>query len=273
MRSSWHEAGFANLGRILDPAALTTLRGACREIASRSDPIPSTSDRPGPGDPTQRVLEAKGYGLLRHNVSALHPAFPELLRASALPVAVLEVLGVDEIVLFQDHLVWKPPGTEVPLAWHQDFGYWPISAPLGVTVWLTLDDADGSNGCLHYVPGSHLWGERRAASFVSDESTPLGEKTSTDPSEEGLAPIDVPLANSRARAVPLAAGDALLHHPLVWHMSPANRSTRDRRAWSLTFLLPEALWDPDHAPHPYNFELSPRPGTPVGELRFPVFRR
>ena len=64
------------------------------------------------------------------------------------------LLGRDQVVLFHDNLVWKTPGAG-PIAWHQDYSYQPVSAPVGVTTWLSLDTTTPDSGCLHYLPGTH----------------------------------------------------------------------------------------------------------------------
>src|SRR5690606_19353133 len=120
-----------------------------------------------------------------------------------------------EVILFQDVVVWKPPETSVPLAWHQDYSYWPLSAPAGLTAWLALDDAEPENGCLHYLPGTHLEGERQPADFVVGAGQPR---------REDLPPLDWERREHQAIAARVRAGDLLVHAPLVWHMSPANHS-------------------------------------------------
>ena len=47
-----------------------------------------------------------------------------------------------------------------------------------------------------------------------------------------------------------AAGCAIAHHTFLWHRSPRNTSTRPRRAWALSLVVPEARWSPRHSPHP-----------------------
>jgi ectoine hydroxylase-related dioxygenase (phytanoyl-CoA dioxygenase family) len=74
---------------------------------------------------------------------------------------------------------------------------------------------------------------------------------------------------SKAVPCPLSPGEVLAHHPLTWHMSPPNSTTRSRCGWSLTFLHPETRWNPAHAPHPLNHQLQPKPWSPLCTERFP----
>lgn len=232
--------GFARVGRCLDDEALAAVRAACEQARAstyRSD-----------------------YGLIKHDPWRELPAFERALRAGPVGRVGRALLGVDEVVLFQDHLVWKPPGTPAEVSWHQDRGYWPLEAPRGLTVWVALDDADAGNGCLSYLPGTHLLGERRPADFSPGV---------TRPERLDLPPIDAAGREHEAVACPVRAGEALAHDPLVWHMSPPNASTRDRRAWSISLVTPEARWAPGRAPHPYNWSLQPAPGAPLDPARFP----
>ena len=247
----WTDHGYVFLGPLLDEPALDALRETLLQA------------RDG--------LRQNTYGILKHNLWLESAAFERVLSDRLAP-AVLERLGLPAIVFFQDNLVWKPPGTKEPLAWHQDFSYWPLSEPGGATLWLALDDVDAGNGCMRYVPGSHLWGERRAADFVVGAGQPT-TPSATGTQDPKLPPLEVDETKLTVLDVPLRAGEAVLHHPLLWHMSPGNPSIRERRAWSLTFVYPEARWDPEHASHPYNLDRSLVAGAPVEGAWFPVFRK
>jgi len=49
-------------------------------------------------------------------------------------------------------------GTETPP--HQDGFYFMLEPNHAVTMWLALDVADAENGCMRYIPRSHLGGIR-----------------------------------------------------------------------------------------------------------------
>src|SRR5581483_8647023 len=121
-RAQLRDDGFVALGPVLDA---TTVRELTREIDHELG--------------EQRGRSA--YGVILNSAWRSLPAF-------------------GEVVLFQDHVVWKTPGTSEPVAWHQDFAYWPLESAAGLTLWIALDDADLENGCLHYLPGTQREGER-----------------------------------------------------------------------------------------------------------------
>ncbi|MFT5433530.1 MAG: phytanoyl-CoA hydroxylase [Myxococcota bacterium] len=240
-QSDYERLGWQVLGPIVTASQLDELRDGLSRFLG---PDPDRND----------------YGILRNNIWTEVDAFGTLVRTGALARAAS--LAGPTLRLFQDNLVYKPAGTMAPLCWHQDFSYWPLDRPSGCTLWLALDDTTPENGCLHYLPGTHLLGERQPAEFI---------QSSGQPGDESLPPLDWRHREATAVAQPLKAGEALIHHPLVWHMSPGNRSSVERRGLSVTFLRPEVRWSPDHAPHPYNYHLHPTEGEPVtGEL-FPLY--
>lgn len=241
-RVRYHEQGFAVLERRLDEVTRSRLLDAVTTWATRADP-------PSP------------YGILKHNLWREQETVAQLLGDGWLAALAGGLLEVPEVVLFQDNLVWKPPGAG-RIEWHQDYSYWPLDRPAGVTLWIALDDADAANGCLHYLPGTHRLGERQAADFIAGAGQPR---------RGTLPPLDWAAREHDAVAAVAAAGQILAHHPLVWHMSPPNVSVGPRRALTLTWITPAVRWAPDHAPHPYTHALVPTPGEPVrGEL-FPRF--
>ena len=158
----------------------------------------------------------------------------------------------------------KVPGTTATIQWHQDYSYWPLDTAEGVTLWVTLDDADLDNGCLRYIPGSHRAGERQPADFI---------RGTGQPPRPGLPPMDANTRGHEAVDAPARAGEVLAHHALIYHMSGPNLSTRQRRGWSLNFVPAHARWTPDHAPHPYNYALMPARGAELTGERFPRFHR
>jgi hypothetical protein len=241
--TEYGERGFAVLGEVLHAEGLRRLRGALEHWRRQR----------GTAGP---------YGILCNNVRCEIPAVADLVAEGGLATTACRFLGSPRVVLFQDNLVWKPAGA-ARIEWHQDYSYWPLDAPRGVTFWLALDDADSTNGCMHYIPGTHRLGERQPADFIAG---------SGQPARPGLPPLDWAARESGAVPAPVRAGELVIHHPLVWHMSPANGSSRQRRALTFSWIGPEVRWDTAHAPHPFNHTLRPADGSPVGGELFPCFK-
>ncbi|GIT52865.1 MAG: hypothetical protein Ct9H300mP16_00250 [Pseudomonadota bacterium] len=65
-----------------------------------------------------------------------------------------QVIGND-FALWNSSLFAKPASDGQATPWHQDGEYWPIRPVATCTVWIAVDDANTSNGCLRVIPGSH----------------------------------------------------------------------------------------------------------------------
>ncbi len=117
--------------------------------------------------------------------------------------------------------------------WHQDKSYWPdANANPVVTVWVSLVDATLENGCLHVLPRTH---RERVLDFHAETYTGTGF-TEIDASLLRL------LRTGRARALPVAAGTAILFNDRVVHSSTPNRS--DHVRWSLDLRYQPTDQDP-----------------------------
>jgi len=157
---------------------------------------------------------------------------PALLRAalSARLHAILDrIMGCGR-VLMQEMALVKPPriGGEKP--WHQDAAYFRGSDPhLMFGVWIALDPADRSNGCMEVIRGSHLAG-------------PVPHVPHAD---INLCTIDPRFIQAdRRTALPMAPGDALIFHSLIHHYTAAYVSDRRRRALQFHYHQTGMEWTP-----------------------------
>lgn len=125
-----------------------------------------------------------------------------------------------------DQLVAKPPGkTGAVFHWHQDLGYWPITADTRTaTFWLALDDVADDNGCVRFVDGSHREPELR-------QHLPLqGDR---DKNHTLVATVDP--ARDRIRSTVMPRGSVTVHHERTVHGSAGNTSSRWRRGYVVAF--------------------------------------
>jgi ectoine hydroxylase-related dioxygenase (phytanoyl-CoA dioxygenase family) len=153
------------------------------------------------------------------------------------------LLGVDpETLRGWGHMIRKPARVGAPLPWHQDEAYWdPAFRYRALGCWLTLDPATPESGCLRFIPGSHRGGVR------------VHRHVGGDPAVHGLVTDEVD--ETRAVAVPVAAGGAIFHHCRMLHSSGPNTSPSVRRAWANEWQL-----EPVPEPHP-----EPRPWIAEGK--------
>lgn len=147
----------------------------------------------------------------------------DLLWHPVIRGAFYQLLQADPRLLF-DQLFCKPARQSGAVSWHQDYSYWTYSQPMNhVTCWIALEDADLSNGCVQYVPGSHRW----------DVLLPRPTRLTRD--RESLLAMLTP--QQREQFVPVAAevkaGSVLFHHPLTIHGSLPNTSPRSRRGTTI----------------------------------------
>jgi ectoine hydroxylase-related dioxygenase (phytanoyl-CoA dioxygenase family) len=167
------------------------------------------------------------------------------------------LLGAREVRLWQDQLLYKPPGdaASTTIGWHQDWASWDTVAShhAFVTAWVAFDDVDDDNGAMQMLRGSHHWGLVPGGSnfFATDR----------DAQRAGLGHDDVEPVSMVMRA-----GQVSFHHPLTFHGSGANTSDRLRRSLavhfvdaSVTAVAREGIWQ-----H-YNLALFKDRGGELGE--------
>lgn len=131
-----------------------------------------------------------------------------------------------DMVFDYDQLLAKPPKkTNAIFSWHQDLAYWPITKDTRTaSFWLAIDDSRVENGCLRFVPGSHIEHQLR-------QHAPLhGDRDKSHTLAAKLSDTDV------EKPVEIDRGDVTVHHERTIHGSGGNFSCDSwRRAWVLAF--------------------------------------
>jgi len=152
------------------------------------------------------------------------PSLSDSLYYNRIRSVARQLLG-DDLEIDFDMLIDKPPHSNAMTPWHQDCAYW-IDMPdkRAVSAWMPLDEAYLDNGCMWYVPGSHLKPMRKHASTAKN-----GALICEGNEEEALA-------------VPLSPGSCVLHHGATVHYSRGN-STGDNRRAMIVNLRPQQMID------------------------------
>ena len=149
-----------------------------------------------------------------------------------------EILDMVEQVIGNDFALWnsslfaKPASDGQATPWHQDGEYWPIRPVATCTVWIAVDDANTSNGCLRVIPGSHK------------REDLLRHRTNPDPNltlNQELLPAE--FDESQAVDLVLSAGQISLHDVRLVHGSEPNRSDRPRRGMTLRYMPLTSVFD------------------------------
>jgi hypothetical protein len=171
--------------------------------------------------------------------------FLEFCRLPGILDRVEQLIGPD-IVLWGSQLFCKPAGDGMPVPWHQDGQYWPIEPLATVTVRVAIDDSLPENGCMRYLPGSHLARELVRHEVVTERHVAL--RLQLPEIDERLARDDV-----------LRAGQVSLHDVYLVHGSAANRSTRRRADYAIRYMPATSRYvrDPAFPANAYAAKESP----------------
>ncbi|MBL8187584.1 MAG: phytanoyl-CoA dioxygenase family protein, partial [Acidobacteria bacterium] len=177
----------------------------------------------------------------------IQPGFHDILWHPAFVVPASQLLG-GAVRFWHDQLFCKPAHHGGVVAWHQDYSYWTRTTPLRhLTCWIGLDDSTRENGCVHYVPGSHLWPDLPVTGLAGDMD-----------SVQEILPPDLK-DQFRPVAIELKKGECSFHHARTMHGSYANTTERPRRATVINVFQDGVMSNSDEAP------LQGVPPIPKGE--------
>ena len=186
------------------------------------------------------------------NVWQHNPVFRGQLFHQRAAAIAAELIGCNQVRVFHDHLIAKPPRGGHTIPWHRDLPNWPVAEPRGVSCWLALDDAPAEAGAMRFMPGGHLEPVTRSIDFLN-EAKDWGDRAGD------------------AVAAPVRAGSAVFHHCLSWHTSPPNATDAWRRAYITIYLDATCTYDPSRAGwHPVAKQVSVPPGAVFNEDAFPT---
>jgi hypothetical protein len=165
-----------------------------------------------------------------------HGAFLEFAYDKQILDLVEQLIGPD-IILWGCQSFCKPAGDGMEVPWHQDGRYWPIRPLATCTVWVALDDSNTENGCMRYIPGTHLGGH--VYKHRKDDRPDLALDLVL---EQGEADIGA------ARDVILEAGQFSMHDVFLVHGSNPNRSTKRRAGLAMRFMPATSHFDREMFP-------------------------
>jgi|CXWL01.1.fsa_nt_gi ectoine hydroxylase-related dioxygenase (phytanoyl-CoA dioxygenase family) len=168
--------------------------------------------------------------------------FEALAKESPLPMLAGQIMQATDVRLFYDQLLVKEPQTEEQTPWHQDLPYWPLRGADVLSMWVALDSVTLTTGAVRYARGSHRSGALYApAAFGKDSG--FGAIYA----RMGLPPFpagDVVERDYEMLSWDIEPGDAVIHHPLVFHAAGGNLSAGSRRrAVSIRYMGDDVLLD------------------------------
>ena len=117
---------------------------------------------------------------------------------------------------------------------HQDSTYLYTTPPSVVGLWLALEDAIQTNGCLFVLPGSHAKAVSRR--FIGKDGAVHYDGPAKDYAMDAFVPVEV------------RSGALVILHGQVVHCSKENTSPLSRHAYSVHFVegSPDVEWASDN---------------------------
>ncbi len=214
--ATYRTGGFLVIEGFLTPAELAAWRAAVDEaVAARN------ARRPQTAPPSREQQYYDNVFVQRINLWQDHAGVRALMFDPRLGRMAAELAGVAGIRIWHDQALIKPPWGN-PTAWHLDDPYWSFDSRDAISLWVALDDATLSNGCLYYLPGTH-----RSARF---DNVGIGENTGA------LFAVYPEWSAIEAVPAPVRAGSCVWHNGLVAHAAGANMTPRPRRAMTCAYM-------------------------------------
>lgn len=163
--------------------------------------------------PKQLSINKVGHAL--HELDPVFKAF----SSSEKFCGMLLSLGYRRPIIIQSMYIFKQPGIGGEVVPHQDNSFLYTEPPTCTGLWLALEDATITNGCLWAIPGSHKNGLVRR--FIRGEGGVSFDHPSPTYDKKDFVAIEV------------KAGSLVLIHGDLIHQSFENQSSKSRHAYSL----------------------------------------
>jgi ectoine hydroxylase-related dioxygenase (phytanoyl-CoA dioxygenase family) len=144
----------------------------------------------------------------------VHPLFNDLIRCPEITNVLHALLGAN-VRLQNSKLNLKSQGGSAPVAWHQDWAFYPHTNDDVLAVGIMIDDMTEENGPVLFAPGTHrgpVYDHTANGYFCGA----VDEKVA-----ETLRP--------KAKVITGTAGTVTFHHARLLHASIANPSPHPRR--------------------------------------------
>ncbi|KAJ2903698.1 hypothetical protein GGI21_004401 [Coemansia aciculifera] len=178
---------------------------------------------------SHRAINKIGHGL-----HLTEPLFAELTHSDKVKDIANRLEYQDPRVL-QSMIICKQPGIGGAVPWHQDSTFLFTQPFSACGFWLALEDCTLENGCLEYIPGSHLTTPvtRRFVRKADNSGTEMVD----------IAPTTEPLSREAGIPLQVKAGSLVLINGQVLHRSSHNYSSKSR--WIYTFHIVEGTAEYD----------------------------
>ena len=133
------------------------------------------------------------------------------------------IIGPNILIQSVDIFIKRPKSTKY-INWHQDANYWGLEPFELVTGWIALTDVYVENGCMNYLPKSHLNKIFHKETFDKNSDLTRGQE------------IDLQIDNDKKVPIILKSGQMSMHHCLLAHDSGPNLTDSYRIALAVRYL-------------------------------------
>lgn len=225
-RQQFEAEGFVVLPDVLNDSELRLWRDEVGRAVEDRSSLKLPYFDPTPDDAAETYYDR--VFTQRVNLWQTHPEVRALVHDPRLGKLASELADAPAVRFWADQALVKEPYAH-PTAFHLDLPYWPFTVPNALSIWIALDDATLTNGCLYYVPGSHRPGRT--------ESVMIG------PHIGALFDVYPEWADRRPVPVPIPAGSAVCHNALTAHGAGANMTPDVRRAMVCIYMPDGATYN------------------------------
>lgn len=212
----YRENGYLVIENFLDDDELAHWRGVTDDAVAQR--LRERSGFTNQGDPDSYYAQVFTQCI---KLADTHEGMRALMFDERLGRLAATLAGVDGVRIWHDQALIKPPFGN-PTGWHLDNPYWSFSSRDAISLWMALDDATLSNGCMYYIPGSH----KTATYDNAGIGERLGDLFKKYPQWLAIDPV----------ACPCPAGSAVFHNGLTAHGAGANMTNRPRRAMTCAYM-------------------------------------
>jgi len=212
--SHYHEQGYLVIKSLLSTEGRRTMVDECMR---------AWVSEKGPYDPNANWLSNALLANIHHQSQAVRDYY---FNGPLVDIAE-QIIGPN-LKGVTSQLTFKMRGHTKGFAWHQDNGYGELDPYNAVTCLTALEDNDEQTGCLWVLPESHKLGQIRPGLTATQKLA--GHEVVIHPDE------------SKARPLPLEAGDCLIFSCWMLHKSEGNFSPdKDRRVLFLRYADANAV--------------------------------
>lgn len=172
--------------------------------------------------------------------------------------SITESLGYRDPRITQSQLIAKLAGIGGEVVPHQDGCVSFTNPPSALTFWYALEDTTLENGCLCVAPGSHLTTPLKQRLISSDDGTPKYENLPTPvwAKEAPRSGVDAKQLSYEYHALKVRKGTLVLLHGNLMHKSAANKSGKDRVAYTFSIVEGRLEFPSDMYVKPANGDLE-----------------